>query len=85
MMHAKTMVVDGLWTTIGSSNFDERSFRLNDEVNVGIYDSRVAEQMEAMFANDLARSVEISLGRWKRRSWIARTKEAVAGFLKPQL
>lgn len=85
MMHAKTMVVDGLWTTIGSSNFDERSFRLNDEVNVGIFDARVAGHMEAMFAKDLARSAEITLGRWKRRSWFARTKEAVAGFLKPQL
>ena len=38
MMHAKTMVVDGIWTTIGSSNFDDRSFRLNDEVNVNVYD-----------------------------------------------
>lgn len=85
MMHSKTMAVDGLWTTIGSSNFDERSFRLNDEVNVGIYDAGVAGEMEAMFAKDLARSVEITLGRWKRRSWLARAKEAVGGFLKPQL
>ena len=42
MMHAKTMVVDGIWTTIGSSNFDDRSFRLNDEVNVNIYDETIA-------------------------------------------
>jgi cardiolipin synthase len=85
MMHAKTMVVDGLWTTIGSSNFDERSFRLNDEVNVGIYDARIAAEMEAMFEEDLARSVEIRLGLWRRRSWIAKAKETAAGFLKPQL
>jgi cardiolipin synthase len=85
MMHAKTMVVDGLWTTIGSSNFDERSFRLNDEVNVGIYDAQVAAEMEAMFEEDLARSVEIRLGLWRRRSWLARLKESAADLLKPQL
>ncbi|HEU5162833.1 MAG TPA: cardiolipin synthase [Thermoanaerobaculia bacterium] len=85
MMHAKTMVVDGLWTTIGSSNFDERSFRLNDEVNVGIYDARVAAEMEAMFEEDLARSVEIRLGAWRRRSWVARVKESAADLFKPQL
>ncbi len=85
MMHAKTMVIDGLWTTIGSSNFDARSFRLNDEVNVGIYDATVAAEMEAMFEEDLARSVEIRLGPWRRRSWLARAKESAADFFKPQL
>lgn len=85
MMHAKTMMVDGVWTTIGSSNFDARSFRLNDEVNAGIWDERIAGQMESMFAEDLSRSVEITLGRWRRRPWFARFKESVADFLKPQL
>ncbi|HEY0591356.1 MAG TPA: cardiolipin synthase [Thermoanaerobaculia bacterium] len=85
MMHAKTMIVDGLWTTIGSSNFDARSFRLNDEVNVGIYGRTVAAEMEAMFEDDLARSTEIRLGAWRRRSWFARAKESAADFLKPQL
>lgn len=85
MMHAKTMVVDGIWTTVGSSNFDDRSFRLNDEVNVNIYDEGIAAQMEAMFEEDLARSEEIKLRPWLRRPRFSRIKETIAGFLKPQL
>jgi len=85
MMHAKTMVVDGIWSTIGSSNFDDRSFRLNDEVNVNIYDEGVAAQMEQMFFEDLARSEEMTRRRWLERPWLERVKERVAGWLKPQL
>jgi len=85
MMHAKTMVVDGIWTTIGSSNFDDRSFRLNDEVNVNIFDESIAAQMEQMFFEDLARSEEITRRRWVARPWLDRLKERVAGWLKPQL
>ena len=85
MMHAKTMVVDGIWTTVGSSNFDDRSFRLNDEVNVNIYDAGIAAQMEAMFEEDLAQSEEITLRPWLRRPRFARVKEAIAGVFKPQL
>lgn len=85
MMHAKTMVVDGLWTTIGSSNFDDRSFRLNDEVNVNVYDARAAAEMEAMFAGDLERSREITLPRFFRRGIVERMKEKIAGVFRPQL
>jgi len=85
MMHAKTMVVDGIWTTIGSSNFDDRSFRLNDEVNVNVYDEGVAAEMERMFYEDLAKSEEITGRKWRRRPWLERIKERLAGTLKPQL
>jgi len=85
MMHAKTMVVDGIWTTIGSSNFDDRSFRLNDEINVNVYDESIAAQMEAMFFEDLARSEEITSRRFRRRPYFDRVKEKVAAWLKPQL
>jgi len=85
MMHAKTMVVDGLWTTIGSSNFDDRSFRLNDEVNVNVYDAEVAAEMEAMFRDDLAKSEEVKLGKWFRRPAFDRMKEKLAELFKPQL
>lgn len=85
MMHSKTMVVDGIWTTIGSSNFDDRSFRLNDEVNVNIYDEEIAQQMEQMYERDLERSVEIQLGRFQRRSLFARIKESGARIFKGQL
>ena len=85
MMHAKTMAVDGIWSTIGSSNFDERSFRLNDEVNVNVYDEAIATQMETMFFEDLARSREITLRRWFKRPAMERVKEKLASMFKPQL
>jgi len=85
MMHAKTMVVDGIWSTIGSSNFDDRSFRLNDEVNVNVYDEGIAREMEAMFMEDLAHSTEVSLKRWFKRSWMQKLKESFAGVFKRQL
>jgi cardiolipin synthase len=84
-MHAKTMVVDGIWTTIGSSNFDDRSFRLNDEVNVNIYDETIAAEMEKMFFEDLARSEEVIRRNWRKRGWVDRLKEKVAGWFKEQL
>ncbi|MGZ8832303.1 MAG: cardiolipin synthase [Thermoanaerobaculia bacterium] len=85
MMHAKTMVVDGIWTTIGSSNFDDRSFRLNDEVNVNVYDEAIAKQVETMFFEDVARSTEITPRKWLRRTAFDRLKEAFAGVFKRQL
>ena len=85
MMHAKTMVVDGIWTTIGSSNFDDRSFRLNDEVNVNVYDEGIAAEMKQMFFEDLARSEEITHRRWHRRPRFDRVKEKLAAWFKPQI
>jgi cardiolipin synthase len=85
MMHAKTMVVDGIWSTIGSSNFDDRSFRLNDEVNVNVYDEGIAKEMETMFMDDLAHSTEVSLKRWFKRPFFEKVKETVAGVLRKQL
>ncbi len=54
MFHCKVLVVDGLWTSVGSTNFDNRSFRLNDEANLNIYDAEVAAQQIAIFNEDLA-------------------------------
>ena len=85
MMHAKTMVVDGIWTTIGSSNFDDRSFRLNDEVNVNVYDEEIARQMEQMFFDDLNVSEEVTRRKWIKRPRWSRIKESIADMLKPQL
>jgi cardiolipin synthase len=85
MMHSKTMVVDGIWTTVGSSNFDDRSFRLNDEVNVNVYDEAIASQVEQMFMDDVAKSVEITPRKWLRRPFFDRFKEGFAGVFKKQL
>ena len=56
MCHPKTMVVDGLFSTVGSTNFDNRSFRLNDEINLTIFDPEVGRQMDALFFEDLKRA-----------------------------
>jgi cardiolipin synthase len=67
MIHAKTMVVDGLWSIVGSTNFDNRSFGLNDEVNVALRNSGLAENLEADCRADLEQSRRISYERWEAR------------------
>ena len=78
VMHSKTATIDGVWSTVGSTNLDWRSFLHNDEINAAILGRDFARQMDAMFAKDLAESDEISLARWKRRSPIQRLKEWLA-------
>ena len=67
MMHQKTMVVDGIWSTIGTTNFDNRSFSLNDESNISVYDRRLAGQLEEVFMNDLKVCERITLEQWEQR------------------
>ncbi len=67
MIHAKVLIVDGAWTVVGSTNFDSRSFGLNDEVNVALRDGVLAARMEADFARDVARSRRIEYEVWARR------------------
>jgi cardiolipin synthase A/B len=78
VMHAKTACIDGVWSTIGSTNLDWRSFLHNDEINAVILGSNFAVQMEAMFALDLAQSDAITPDRWRKRSWSLRLKERAA-------
>lgn len=80
VMHAKTACIDGVWSTIGSTNMDWRSFMHNDEINAVVIGRGFAEQMEAMFTADLEQSHEIVLDQWRRRSWWMRIKERAARF-----
>jgi cardiolipin synthase len=68
ILHAKTAVIDGVWSTVGSSNLDRRSFRKNLEMNVVVLDQRFGDQMEVMFMKDLEKSKEIILQKFQRRS-----------------
>ena len=68
MFHPKTMVVDGLFATIGSTNFDNRSFRRNDEINLTISDEGIARRMEELFRADLAKSRPYTLEDYRKRS-----------------
>jgi cardiolipin synthase len=84
MIHTKSMVVDGLWSVVGSTNFDHRSFGLNDEVNLAAFDESLAERIEEDFARDQARSRAVSLGEWKRRSILERAHEMFGWLLERQ-
>jgi cardiolipin synthase len=75
MMHNKVMVVDGIWSTIGSINLDNRSMRRNAEVNVAIYDRGFARSMEEMIENDRLSSERFTKERWKKRGLPARFGE----------
>ena len=75
MLHAKTAVIDGVWSTIGSTNMDLWSFLRNDEVNVIILGRGFAQEMERMFQADLEQSEEILLTQWKKRPFRDRLRE----------
>ncbi|MDB5728649.1 MAG: cls, partial [Noviherbaspirillum sp.] len=75
MLHAKTAVIDGVWSTIGSTNLDMRSFLHNDEINAVILSIEFAERMESLFQRDLAESTEITKEQWSRRGIGQRMRE----------
>lgn len=85
MYHCKVMVVDDLWTSVGSTNFDSRSFRLNDEANLNVFDADFAREQTAIFEQDKAKSRRVSLAEWQSRPWSERLVEHVAGWLRSQL
>jgi cardiolipin synthase A/B len=81
MMHAKTMVVDSLWGTIGSMNFDNRSLAFNNESNIVTLDSTIATQLHRAFAEDLRYAKEIRLEEFKRRPWTGKMMEKGASLI----
>jgi cardiolipin synthase len=85
LLHAKTMVVDGVWGTIGSTNFDNRSFVLNQELNLTVYDHTVATRLEEIFHEDLKYAKQISYKEWKSRGLYERFVDLIAFPVKDQL
>jgi cardiolipin synthase len=85
MYHCKVMIVDELWTSVGSTNFDNRSFRLNDEANLNVYDADFAREQVGAFEEDKRRSRRVTLEDWKNRPWTEKVKEGVAGLLRSQV
>jgi len=69
LLHQKVMTIDSVWTAIGSSNFDDRSFETNDEITLGIRDKALAAQVDAVFEKYVARAAEIKLEKWTKRGW----------------
>ena len=84
MLHQKTMVVDERWVTVGTANFDNRSFAHNEESNICCLDADLAEQLRQSFEEDLSGCDRLTLERWQARGPWARCQEFVAAFLQEQ-
>lgn len=85
LLHAKTMIVDGIWATIGSTNLDPRSFTLNDELNAVVYHNQVVSQLEKIFADDLTYSRRLSLEQWRNRAGLNHLLEVLSLPVRSQL
>lgn len=84
-MHAKTIVVDGRAASVGTANFDVRSFKLNFEANAFIFDTSTASELHAMFEEDVANSEELTWEKYEQRSLYIRFKESISRLLSPIL
>ncbi len=85
MFHVKVVIVDEVWISVGSTNFDNRSFRLNDEANLNILDAEFAAGQARVFDHDKASSRPITLEEWRRRPWREKAVDWIAGLVRLQL
>jgi cardiolipin synthase len=85
MFHCKVMIVDDVWVSVGSTNFDNRSFAVNDEANLNVYDAKFAQRQAEVFRHDLGRSRRVTLEEWQNRPWREKLMEHAAGLLGSQL
>ena len=85
MFHSKVMVVDRLWVSVGSTNFDNRSFSINDEANMNVYDASFARRQVEVFEQDLKHSRRVTLQEWQARPWHEKLLDAAAALLRSQL
>ena len=85
MLHAKTLTIDGAWSTVGSVNFDNRSFQLQDECTLCVHSSPFAAQLDEHFERDIAASVEIDPERWNDRPRRTRVTQALTKLTRREL
>jgi cardiolipin synthase A/B len=85
MYHCKVLIVDGIWVSVGSTNFDDRSFRLNDEANLNVYDANFAAEQIKVFEADRKVSRQVIRSEFKERSRLGKLVEETAGLLRRQL
>ncbi len=85
LLHQKVFTIDGEWSSVGSCNFDDRSFEINDEVTLVTYDKAVARELEETFERDLKDSKERKFDEWKSRPFIHKLKDGAAFLLNEQL
>jgi cardiolipin synthase A/B len=84
MIHAKVLCIDELWTVVGSTNFDNRSFGINDEVNLAVCDAAFAERLERDLSTDLQESRPVSFDEWRRRPLTQRAPELLGWIFQRQ-
>jgi cardiolipin synthase len=84
MIHAKILCIDRLWSVVGSTNFDNRSFGINDEVNIAVYDRAVAQRLENDTLQDLHQSRQVSLQEWTHRPITERAPELIGWIFERQ-
>ncbi|MCY7317845.1 MAG: phospholipase D-like domain-containing protein [Ramlibacter sp.] len=82
LLHQKVMTVDGIWSAVGSTNFDDRSFDTNDEITLGILDAGIADQLDAIFEKYVARCTEIKLEVWQKRGLWHKIKDNTFYMIK---
>ena len=85
MYHCKVVIVDGLLASVGSTNFDPRSFHLNDEANLNVYDPAFARRLTEVFEQDLRRCHPYTFQEWRARPWLEKARERAAALLAPVL
>jgi cardiolipin synthase len=85
MFHTKVTVVDDYWVSVGSTNFDNRSFRLNDEANLNVLDDAFGREQSEVFVRDRARARQVTLEEWRRRPITERLEELVGRMMRHQL
>ena len=85
LLHAKTMVIDSMWATVGSTNLDRRSFELNEELNLVVYDGEIARRLEQVFVADLEQSREVTYQQWAHRGIFSRFLEILSIPVRDQL
>ena len=85
MYHCKVMIVDQLLVSVGSTNFDNRSFRLNDEANLNVYDAAFAQRQTQVFEDDIRRSRRVTYEAWLERPWSEKLHEKMTRLLRSQL
>lgn len=85
MYHCKVLIVDGVWVSVGSTNFDDRSFRLNDEANLNIYDAAFAAEQVQVFEEDKRQSRLMTRAEFKNRSGIGKFFDKLAGMFRRQM
>jgi cardiolipin synthase A/B len=84
MIHQKLLIVDGTWVVVGSTNFDSRSFGLNDEINLATRDPALAARLMTDYEQDVSHSEQVSYDKWKRRPVWERAQEWFGWLIERQ-